>query len=61
MIEMLHFYQIQFQLYPQYLLDLHRIVLIVDLVVDLLFLDDEAIFQVDEVDDDEEEVVGKKI
>ena len=36
------------------------IVLIVDSVVDLLFLDDEAIFQVDEVDDDEAEKVGKK-
>jgi hypothetical protein len=37
------------------------IVLIVDSVVDLLFLDDEAVSQVDEVDDDEVEEAGKNI
>jgi hypothetical protein len=37
------------------------IVLIVDSVVDLLFLDDEVVFQVDEVVDDEDEEVGKNI
>ena len=37
------------------------IVRIVDLVVDLLLTLVEAAFQVDEVDDDEVEVVGKKI
>ncbi len=61
MIEMLHFYQIQFQLYPQYLLDLHRIVQIVDSIADHLLILDEAISQVDEVDDDEVEEAGKNI
>ncbi len=34
---------------------------LVDLVVDLLFLDVEVVFQADEVEDDEVEEVGKKI
>ena len=38
----------------------HHIVLTVDGVADLYFLDDEAVFQMDEVVDDEGEVAGKK-
>ena len=60
MIEMLHFYQIQFQLYPQYLLDPHHIALIADGIADLRLILDEVVLIADDEVEVVDEVVGKK-